>query len=121
MVKALFDANIPIDCLNAVLQARSELRRYDESAITIVTWIEVMLGAGPDVEVTTRADLAGFDILGVDREVAERAVQLRRSLRIRLSDAIIWATAQTHAMLPVTRNIKDFPANDPGTRTPYSL
>ncbi len=121
MVRALFDTNILIDYLNAVPQARSELRRYDESAISIVTWMEVMIGAGPDVEVATRAFLAGFGVLGVDGKVAERAVQLRRKLRIRLPDAIIWATAQTHAMLLVTRNTNDFPINDPGVRAPYSL
>jgi len=30
-----------------------------------------------------------------------------------LPDAVIWATAQAHAMLLVTRNTKDFPVDDP--------
>lgn len=120
MVKALFDTNILIDYLNAVPRARSELQRYGGRAISIVTWMEVMIGAGQDVEAATRAFLAGFDVMGVDSQVAERAVQLRRGRQIRLPDAVIWATAQTHAMLLVTRNTKDFPANDPGVRVPYS-
>jgi hypothetical protein len=32
-----------------------------------------------------------------------------------------WATAQVHAMLLVTRNVKDFPDGDPGVRAPYKL
>ena len=31
----------------------------------------------------------------------------------------IWATAQVHSMLLVSRNTKDFPADAPGVRVPY--
>jgi predicted nucleic acid-binding protein len=121
MVNALFDTNILIDYLNAVPQARSELRRYSGKAISVVTWMEVMVGSSPENEAATRTFLATFNTLGIDPQVAERSVHLRRSLRIRLPDAIVWATAQAHAMLFVTRNTKDFPANDPGVRVPYSI
>ncbi len=121
MVRALFDTNVLVDYLNAVPQARAELQRYTEKAISIITWMEVMIGADGDVEDATRAFLGGFDVVVVDRQIAERAVILRRSHRIKLPDAIIWATAQANAMLFVTRNTKDFPADDPGVRMPYKL
>ena len=54
MVKALFDTNILVDYLNAVPQARTELQRYTEKAISIITWMEVMVGAGRDVEAPPR-------------------------------------------------------------------
>jgi hypothetical protein len=38
-----------------------------------------------------------------------------------LPDAVIWATAQTQAVLLVTRNTKDFAADDPSVRLPYKL
>ncbi len=121
MVKALFDTNILVDYLNAVPQARSELQRYTEKAISIVTWMEVMVGAASDIEDATRGFLSSFDIVALGGEIAERAVSLRRSHHVKLPDAIIWATAQTHAMLLVTRNTKDFGAGDPGIRMPYRL
>ncbi len=121
MVKALFDTNILIDYLNAVPQARTELRRYAEKAVSIITWMEVMVGAGPDLEAATRSFLGGFNVVAVDEQVAECAIDLRRSHRIKLPDAIIWATAQAHAMILVTRNTRDFPAGDPGIRAPYKL
>jgi predicted nucleic acid-binding protein len=121
MVKALFDTNILIDYLNAVPESRAEMQRYGDKAISILTWMEVMIGADSDLEADTRAFLSRFDVVGVDSQVAERAVKLRRGRRIKLPDAIIWATAQTHAMLLVTRNTKDFPSNDPGVRAPYSV
>ena len=121
MVKALFDANILVDYLNAVPQARTELQRYSEKAVSIITWMEVMVGANRALETATRSFLSGFEIVAVDQPIAERAVSLRRNHRIKLPDAVIWATAQTHAMLLVTRNTKDFPEGDPGVRAPYRL
>ena len=121
MVKALFDTNILVDYLNAVPEARTELQRYTEKAVSIITWMEVMVGADRDLEAATRSFLSGFEVVAVDAEVAERAVNLRRSRRIKLPDAVIWASAQAHAMLLVTRNTKDFPADDPGIRAPYGL
>ena len=121
MVKALFDANILVDYLNAVPQARTELRRYTEKAISIITWMEVMVGATDDLEDATRSSLSTFDVIALDGEIAERAVSLRRHHHIKLPDAIIWATAQAHAMLLVTRNTKDFTADDPSVRMPYRL
>ena len=121
MVKALFDTSILVDYLNAVPKARSELQRYTEKAISIITWMEVMVGAGGDLEAPTRNFLNSFEVIAVDRQIAERAVGLRRGRRIKLPDAVIWATAQAHAMLLVTRNTRDFPNDDPGVRAPYRL
>ena len=121
MVKALFDTNILIDFLGGVAQARAELARFDDAAISIVTWMEVMIGAPADSEVPTRAFLARFELIGLDQEIAEAAVALRRAHRLKLPDAIIWATARQCGCLLVTRNIKDFPAGDPGVRSPYVL
>jgi len=121
MVKALFDTDILVDYLNAVPKARIELRRYGEKAVSIITWMEVMVGATSDIEDGTRNFLSTFDIIALDGEIAERAVSLRRDHHIKLPDAIVWATAQTRAMLLVTRNVGDFAADDPGIRMPYRL
>src|SRR5258708_7101859 len=106
MVKALFDTNILIDYLNAVPDAALELRRYEQRAISIVAWMQVLVGAKPHVAAATRAFVGGCDVIALDGTVAERAVELRQADRIRLPDAIIWATADIHSMLLVTRNTK---------------
>ena len=121
MVAALFDTNILIDHLNNFPEADDEIERYQDRAVSIVTWIEVMAGAGGDLAEPTRRYLDGFEILSVDSRVAERAVILRRESRIKLPDAVIWATAQVGGRLLITRNTKDFPAHDPGVRAPYTL
>ena len=63
--------------------------------------------------------LREFRVIEITRQIARSAVDIRRRTRVRLPDAIIWATAQVESALLVTRNTKDFPANDPGIRIPY--
>jgi predicted nucleic acid-binding protein len=121
MVKALFDTNILIDYLNAVPQAREELGRYEEINISVISWMEVLVGAPPEVEEPTRAFLAGFSIIELDSGIAERAVALHRKHGIKLPDAVIWAAADIHSLLLVTRNTKDFDEDAPGVRVPYVL
>lgn len=121
MVGALFDTNILIDHLNAVPEAREEIERFESRAISIITWMEVMVGANTDLIEPTRVFLDGFEVIALDDEIASRAVGLRRAHRIKLPDAVIWATAQTGGRLLVTRNTKDFPPDDPGIREPYAL
>ena len=121
MVGALFDTNILIDHLNAVPQAREEIERFESRAVSIITWMEVMVGANAELVEPTRRFLEGFQVIALDDEIAVRAVALRRAHRIKLPDAVIWATAQTAGRLLVTRNIKDFSTDDPGVREPYIL
>jgi len=119
MVKALFDTNILIDFLQGRPEAKTELALYDEPAISVIAWMEVMVGATDETAPGTRVFLGRFEVIGVDDAVAELAVELRRRHRIKLPDAIIWASARRHGRLLVTRNTRDFPADDPGVRAPY--
>lgn len=121
MVRALLDTNILIDFLRGLPQARAEIARYDRPAISIVTWMEVMSGAPSAADPGTRAFLAGFELVELDAAVAARAVRLRTEHRIKLPDAIVWASAQVREMLIVTRDEKGFPAGDPGVRIPYRI
>ena len=121
MVKAMFDTNVLIDHLRGIPAAAAELARYEDRAISAITWMEVLAGASPANEAGTRAFLDGFNLVELDRTVAERAVVLRCAHGIKLPDAIVWASAQVHAMLLVTRDTKDFPPGDPGVRMPYTV
>ena len=121
-MRALIDTNILIDYLGGIDAARKELSRHDDPAISAITWMEVMVGAEDDREAThLRWFLSGFTRVPIDDEVSELAVTIRRELRIRLPDAIIRASARRIGGVLVTRNTKDFPADDPGVRVPYSI
>jgi predicted nucleic acid-binding protein len=121
VVKALLDTNILIDFLRGVPEARDELNRYSDKAISVITWMEVMAGAPIAAMRSTRDFLSGFVLIELDEKVAERTVTLRREHRLKLPDAIVWASAQVQAMLLVTRDTKGFPSDDPGVRMPYQV
>lgn len=118
-MRALFDTNILVDYLQGLPQAAKELNAYNNPAISVITWIEVMVGTTPQSELQVRSFLATFEQLPIDNQAAEQAVQLRRAHRIKLPDAIVWATAQSQSLLLVTRNTRDFDPNLPGIRVPY--
>ncbi len=121
MVSVLLDTNILIDYLNGVNQARAELERYSDKAISLITWMEVMVGAVPETEEATRRFLSSFINLPIDNQVSNVAVTLRKNHKVRLPDAIVWATAQVNKRIFVTRNTKDFLPTEPGIRIPYEL
>jgi predicted nucleic acid-binding protein len=119
MVKALFDSNILIDQLLGIAEARREIARYDDKAISIVTWIELLVGATPANSAGVKAFLESFHTVELNQAVAEEAAALRRAHRMKLPDAVVWASARIDGRLLVTRKTKDFPAGDPGVRHPY--
>jgi predicted nucleic acid-binding protein len=121
VVNAVIDSNILIDYLNGAPQASEEITRYIRPAICTITWIEVLVGIPPAQEPAARAFLATFELQELDAPIAEEAIRLRRQHRIKLPDAIIWATARVGHALLVTRNSRDFPSNDPGIRIPYVI
>lgn len=119
---ALYDTNILIDFLNGIGAARTECEQCADRAISIVTWIEVMAGAEPgSEEASTRRFLSRYRLLQISRPVAEQTAKIRRTMRIKLPDAIILATAWTTGRTLVTRNTRDFPPDLPGVRVPYTL
>ena len=120
-MKALFDTNILIDYLNGIPAAKRELDLYESHAISIITWMEVMIGGKPELSDTTRGFLNRFTSIPINDGIAERAVRLRRERNLKLPDAIILATAIECGLILVTRNTKDFGTKLPGVSHPYRL
>ncbi|KXK12146.1 MAG: tRNA(fMet)-specific endonuclease VapC [Chloroflexi bacterium OLB14] len=118
---AVFDTNIVIDALNGVLQADSEFEGYERVIISRITWMEILVGEKENDQQLRDFLENNFEIASIDLAVSEIAVQLRRQFRIRLPDAIIWATAKVHNAILVTRNTKDFDKNWEGIRIPYEI
>jgi len=122
MADAVLDTNILIDYLLGIDTARETISRYMAPAISIVTWMEVLVGAADETEDTTvRRFLDRFEHIGLTGAIAERAIVLRRTRRIRLPDAVIWATAQEAGCSLVTRNVRHFPAGERDIVMPYAL
>lgn len=121
-MRAIIDSDILIDYLQGLESARLELALYSRREISIISWMEIMAGAESAEESNACSDFLGtFTIHPLSPEIAAQAVTLRRKFRIRLPDAVVWATARMEGCLLVSRNTKDFPASEPGIRHPYTL
>ena len=108
-------------CPERIADSDAEYQRYARVLISHITWMEVMAGVRNDEEGVRDFLASRFEIVALDDTIAELAVQLRRTHRLRLPDAIIWATAKAHAAVLVTRNTKDFEPGEEGIRVPYRL
>ncbi len=117
-VRALFDSNILIRFLNEKERSILDdlLTGSEKPSISRVTWIEVLTGSRQDDDRLLRSFLSGFRIHEMTPEVAERTAQLRRTTRLKLPDAIIYATALETGRTLVTLNTRDFP---PGTEAVF--
>jgi hypothetical protein len=121
-MRAIIDSDVLIDYLQGLDKAKRELDRYAKREMSIISWIEVMTGAdAPEEEKDCREFLSTFTIHPLSVEIAAEAIEIRKRFRIRLPDAIVWATARINGCLLVTRNTKDFPAKEPEVRIPYSV
>ncbi|MFN0095679.1 MAG: PIN domain-containing protein [Dehalococcoidia bacterium] len=118
----LLDTNILIDALNGVESALALLLEPQDSAISLVTWMEVLVGARREEdEAAARLLLDTMRVIPITSIIAESAWRIRRDSRLKLIDAIILATARVDGRTLWTRNTKDFREDDPTVHVPYSL
>jgi predicted nucleic acid-binding protein len=125
MSSLAFDSNIVIDALAGFAPAQDIIRDAVARAdawISRMVWIEVMSKGEERALRDAETLLTSFDIDELDSDIARRAATLRRTRpRLKSPDAIILASAQHHGRILVTRNTKDFPADMPGVRIPYTV
>ncbi|SIN90183.1 hypothetical protein SAMN02745824_2230 [Parasphingorhabdus marina DSM 22363] len=122
MNEAVFDSNILFDALNDIGRASVELQRYDRRYISRLTWIEILTKALPDDGDRAEEFLSFFNVIEVNEEIARRAALLRSDRRrLKAMDAVVLASAQLTGRILITRNNRDFPAEMPGIRIPYTL
>jgi len=118
---AVFDTNIIIDYLNGHAPARTEFDAVRRPVVSIITWMEVLVGVPADARVEVEEFLADrCDIALIDEEVARHAVIFRTDRRLKLLDAIVLATAFSRNQVLVTRD-SGFKADDPLVRIPYHI
>ena len=123
-MKAVFDTNILIDHLSGVPEAAASWSAYTDRIISRITWLEVLSGADtPQEELDARSLMAGFRLVELDGPLSERVLIVRKAhhKKIKLPDAIIYATAKSEACRLITRNTKDFGIAAGDVIEPYTL
>lgn len=121
MSDPFFDTNILIDWLRDKAPAIAEISRYKRHRISRIVWTEILAGEPLEQRDTIRQLISPFEVVEIDSRIALTAADIRFRSRMKLMDAYILATAQVNGAILITRNTKDFPANMPGIRVPYTL
>ncbi|NML93749.1 PIN domain-containing protein [Novosphingobium olei] len=121
MSDPFFDTNILIDWLLDRPQAAAELSRYRRHRISRIVWTEIMAAEPLERRDHVRELISPFEVVEVDARIASAAADIRHRTKMSLMDATILATAQVNGAILITRNTKDFPAEMPGIRVPYTL
>ena len=117
----LLDTNILIDVLRGQEPALRWLEQQPQSAISVITWIEVLVGSRDGEAERLEPWLESFPRIALDQAIARETVQIRQRHGLKVPDAIILATATCHGLILATRNSRDFPLSLGGVVHPYSL
>lgn len=134
MAIALIDTNILIDFFEGVPEAATELDYYSDLAISSITYMEFVIGLRkhlasgvitPDELSASVLAVKELKIIQIDESISERAIEVRSNSlmgagqRIKLPDAIIFATAAIHGRYMVTRDVAGFVGTN--VRQPYQI
>jgi predicted nucleic acid-binding protein len=117
----LLDTNILIDVLRGEAVALTWLEQQGEAQISVITWIEVLVGCRTGETQAVETWLESFPRLPLGDAVARESVRLRQQHGLKVPDAIILATARCADLTLATRNSRDFPLELGGVLHPYRL
>ncbi len=118
----LLDSNILIDLLRGEAQALTWIEAHaGATSISVISWMEILVGCHNDELGAVEPWLNSFPRLELTQAIAREAAACRRSLGLKIPDAIILATARCHRLQLVTRNIHDFPESLGDVQIPYRL
>ncbi len=97
-------------------------KRYLEPLVSVVTFIEVLVGAkNADEKTTIRAFLGLFRVVEISASVARETVTLRQEIRLKIPDAVVYATARVEGCILVSRNTKELKADGSDIRVTYEI
>ena len=118
--RALFDSNIII-YLSKKEIPYSYIDQFDEHNISVITYMEILGHRFRDKreEKFIQELLELFNMLYIDRQIADKVIEIRKKERIKLPDAIIAATAISNELSLITRNINDFKKIEVSISNPF--
>jgi predicted nucleic acid-binding protein len=117
----LLDTNILIDVLRGEPPALAWLEQQERPHISVISWIEVLVGCREGESGRVEAWLDTIPRLPLNDAIALESVQLRQRHGLKIPDAIISATARCVDLNLATRNSRDFSLTLGGVVHPYGL
>ena len=123
----LIDSNVVIGYLDGRLPEQGMVFLHtivdDIPHVSVITKIEVLRFNAPEEAGRILIDFIDNSfVYGLSDPVADRTIQLGKSRKIKLPDAIIAATALIHDLTLLTRNVSDFKnISDLAVTNPYDM
>lgn len=115
----LLDSNVIIYLINGTLNPENSeviLEAAKQPAqVSVISKIEI-LGWNPPTQKEAdecRDFMDDATVIELSNPIVEKTIEIRKTARIKLPDAIIAATALVHGLTLLTRNVSDF-SNVPG-------
>ena len=124
MIERLIDSVILIDHLNGINKATQFILDLNpaQTAISVITRAEILVGLDEEGQARVKPLLNQYELLIIDRPIADLSAQLRRKYGWKLPDALQAALAQHHKIKLTTRNTKDFdPKEHNFVEVPYLI
>ncbi len=124
VIERLIDSVILIDHLNGIDKATRFILKLDPTltAISVITRAEILTGFEEPEQSDVISLLDQYQLLDIDKTIADLAADLRRDFSWKLPDAFQAAIAKHHKIKLTTRNTKDFdPRKHDFVEIPYTL
>ena len=111
--KYLIDSNVLIDYMANLIPAKGsdfvENLFNSQFLISVITKIEVLGYNDLPRKMSAMSNFVSLsEILPLNETVTEKTIELKRSRKMKLGDAIIAATAIVDNLVLITRNVDDF-------------
>ncbi len=109
VMKYLLDSVILIDHFNGVQPATDFIRKNaKQCVISAITRAEVLTGFDEQAKEVVIKFLDNFELLVIDKQVADLTATFRKMHKIKLPDSLQATLAIYHNLILVSRNTKDF-------------
>ena len=124
MSERLLDSVILIDHFNNISKATNFILGLnpEKTSISVISRAEILVGFDENNIEKAKSLLDQYRILIIDKEIADRAAEIRREYGWKLPDVFQAALAIHHHIKLSTRNTKDFdPKKHSFVEIPYKL
>lgn len=116
--KALLDSNVIIDASKGIVSTQEIVNEYDYLYTSIISYIETLgynFSDDEEKEIVTQI-LNSIEVVNLNKEIADTAINYRKQKKIKLPDALILATAKHIKADLLTSDISDFQNIDKSIR-----
>ena len=107
-IRGPVDTNILIYLSKGLLDESVLFTKYDELLISRITHMEVLGFSFQNEEELVKKLVNQFGVLEINSQVGDVVIEIRKKKKIKLPDAIIYATAKVNKCALITANTKDF-------------